>query len=75
MKIELSNASQLADIVRTERKRQHVTQIQLSQLANVGVRFVRDLEDAKTTMHFDKVLKVLETLGITVELTTREDYE
>ena len=73
MKIELFNIQQLADIVRAERKKQNVTQIQLSQLANVGVRFVRDLEDGKSSMHIDKVFSMLETLGIKIELTTIEE--
>ena len=66
---------QLADIVRSERKKQNVTQVQLSQLANVGVRFIRDLEDGKSSMHIDKVFSVLETLGVTIELTTIEGDE
>ena len=75
MKIELTNASQLAEIVRRERKRQKVSQIRLSQLADVGTRFVRDLEDGKETVRLDKVLAVLETLGIAVELSSPGDDE
>ena len=75
MKTELTNASQLAEIVRRERKRQKVSQIRLSQLADVGVRFVRDLEDGKETVRLDKVLAVLETLGIAVELSSAGDDE
>ena len=75
MKTELTNASQLAEIVRRERKRQKVSQIRLSQLADVGVRFVRDLEDGKETVQLDKVLAVLETLGISVELSSLGDDE
>lgn len=75
MKTELTNASQLAEIVRRERKRQKVSQIRLSQLADVGVRFVRDLEDGKETVQLDKVLAVLETLGIAIELSTPGDDE
>ena len=75
MKTELINASQLAEIVRRERKRQKVSQIRLSQLADVGVRFVRDLEDGKETVQLDKVLAVLETLGIAVELSSPGDDE
>ena len=75
MKTELTNASQLAEIVRRERKRQKVSQIRLSQLADVGVRFVRDLEDGKETVQLDKVLAVLETLGISIELSTPGDDE
>ena len=75
MKTELTNASQLAEIIRRERKRQKVSQIRLSQLADVGIRFVRDLEDGKETVRFDKVLAVLETLGIAVELSSPGDDE
>ena len=75
MKIELTNASQLAEIIRRERKRQKVSQIRLSQLADVGTRFVRDLEDGKETVRLDKVLAVLETLGIAVELSSPGDDE
>ena len=70
MKTELTNVSLLAEILRRERKRQKVSQIRLSQLADVGTRFVRDLEDGKETVRFDKVLAVLETLGIAVELSS-----
>ena len=75
MKTVLTNASQLAEIVRRERRRQKVSQIRLSQLADVGVRFVRDLEDGKETVQLDKVLAVLETLGISVELSSMGDGE
>jgi len=75
MKTELTNASQLAELVRRERKRQKVSQIRLSQLADVGVRFVRDLEDGKETVRLDKVLAVLETLGIAVDLSSLGDDE
>ena len=57
--MELNNTGQLAEYVRVNRKRQKVTQVQLSQLANVGVRFVRDLEDGKPTLQLDKLLQVL----------------
>ena len=75
MKTVLTNASQLAEIVRRERRRQKVSQIRLSQLADVGVRFVRDLEDGKETVQLDKVLAVLEKLGIAVELSSTGDGE
>lgn len=73
MKIELTTAAQLADFVRMERKRQKVSQLRLSQLANVGVRSVRDLEDGKKTVQFDKLQSVLETLGIAIELATMDE--
>lgn len=75
MKIVFAEMSQLAELIRRERKRQGVTQIQLARLSNVGVRFVRDLEDGKRSVHLDKVMSVLETLGIMVEMTTIDEEE
>ena len=60
--------SEIAEVVRSERKRQGATQIELAQMANVGVRFLRDVEDGKPTVQLDKLLRVLTTLGITLEL-------
>ena len=72
MSIDLQEVGQLAEFVRSNRKRQKVTQVQLSQLANVGVRFVRDLEDRKPTLQFDKLLQVLQALGVVVTLSIED---
>ena len=64
----MMSMSEIAEVVRSERKRQGATQIELAQMANVGVRFLRDVEDGKPTVQFDKLLRVLTTLGITLEL-------
>ncbi len=42
------------------RKKHHLTQVDLSQKSGVGLRFVRDLEQGKTTLRMDKVNQVLE---------------
>ena len=64
----MMSMSEIAEVVRSERKRQGATQIELAQMANVGVRFLRDVEDGKPTVQFDKLLRVLTTLGIALEL-------
>ena len=53
--------TEIGAYVARERKRQGVTQLQLSQAAGVGRRFVVELEDGKKTLQADKMLKVLET--------------
>ncbi len=63
--------SEIAIIVQQERKRQGATQIELSQMANVGVRFLRDVEDGKPSVHFDKLMCILEVLGVAVDLLPR----
>ena len=64
----MMSMSEIAEVVHSERKRQGATQIELAQMANVGVRFLRDVEDGKPTVQLDKLLRVLTTLGITLEL-------
>lgn len=69
--MQTKSMSDIASIVRRERKAQGATQIELSQMANVGVRFLRDVEDGKPSVHFDKLMRVVSILGITVEFTCR----
>ena len=64
----MMSMSEIAEVVRSERKRQGATQIELAQMANVGVRFLRDVEDGKPTVQFDNLSRVLPTLGIALEL-------
>ena len=61
---------ELGEFIAIERKRQGVTQLQLSQAADVGRRFVVEAEAGKETVQAGKLLKLLDTLGISVALTT-----
>lgn len=49
--------------LRTKRKQMGLTQNEAAGLCNVGVRFISELENGKSTMQFDKVLKVLKRFG------------
>ena len=42
--MKLTNAKDFGEAIRTYRKKQKATQIQLAAIANTGVRFVGDLE-------------------------------
>ena len=66
MMVRFQSPQELGKVVECVRKQQGATQIQLAQMSNVGVRFVRDLEDGKPTVQMNKVLKVLAVLGIAV---------
>ncbi len=56
----------LGDVIKKTRKMQGLTQQQLSATANVGLRFIKELERGKQSCHMGKVLMVLEMLGIEV---------
>lgn len=45
------------------RKRYDLTQVDLSEKAGVGLRFVRELEQGKQTLRIDKVNQVLILFG------------
>ena len=40
----------------------------MAQFANVGTRFVRDVEEGKESVHFSKLMRVFATLGLSVEI-------
>lgn len=69
---KILNTEMLGEVIRKERKRQKVTQSDLAALAGVGVRFLRELEHGKSSCQLGRTLEVLQTLGISVDASTRE---
>jgi y4mF family transcriptional regulator len=53
----------LSQYVKDMRKQYRLTQEDLAEKAGVGLRFVRDLEQGKTTLRMDKVNQVLSLFG------------
>jgi len=53
----------ISKFVKQKRKKLNLTQIELSERAGVGLRFVRDLEQGKKTLRLDKVNQVLNLFG------------
>lgn len=62
----------LADEVKQSRKDAGLTQIEFAKRAGVGLRFVRELEQGKTTVRMDKVDQVLKFLGYRLEAVRNE---
>lgn len=50
-------------LIQKRRKEEGLTQKQLAELAGVGLRFVRDLEQGKERLRTDKVNAVLKLFG------------
>lgn len=57
------NLNNISVYVKTKRKQNKLTQPELALKAKVGLRFVRDLEQGKTTLRMDKVNDVLRLFG------------
>ena len=68
----IQDSAALGRKVRELRRVQKVTQAQLAGLANTGVRFISDLENGKETCQIGKMLRVLNVLG--VEMNIRDPY-
>lgn len=56
----------LADFVKEKRSLVKLTQPELAQKAEVGLRFIRELEQGKPSLRLDKVNQVLQLFGYEV---------
>ncbi len=59
---------QLGKIVRRTRKDMGATQADLALTSGTGLRFIGELENGKATCQIGKVLSVMQTLGIRLEV-------
>ena len=53
----------LQAFVKERRRKLKITQEQLAAKSGVGLRFIRDMEQGKTTLRMDKVNQVLNMFG------------
>ena len=60
----MSSMKELGALVAKVRRTQGISQLELSQAADVGRRFVVELENGKETIQAGKMLKVMSVLGI-----------
>jgi y4mF family transcriptional regulator len=73
MQRQIQNTTDIGQTVQTYRKKQGLTQEELALLANVGRRFVVELEQGKNTAQIGKILQVLHALGIGLNLLVTWD--
>lgn len=55
--------SPVAQFIRNKRRELHLTQIELADIAGVGLRFIRELEQGKPNLKTDKINQVLLFFG------------
>jgi y4mF family transcriptional regulator len=65
----------LAEEVKQLRKRAKISQAELAERANVGLRFIRELERGKETVRLDKVDQVLRLFSREVGVVKHERTE
>ncbi len=54
-------------LIKTKRKEQELTQVELAGLSDVGNRFLVELEQGKSTIEMGKALHVLKMLGVSLQ--------
>jgi HTH-type transcriptional regulator/antitoxin HipB len=70
-KVKLQTVAEIGALIRTTRKKQRVSQAVLAGLASVGTRFISDLENGKGTVQVQKLLDVLNALGLGLYIVNR----
>lgn len=69
MKIVVNNSAQIGKAIKLTRLGQGLDQLAAAGLSGTGQSFLSHLENGKDTAQIGKVLQVLTTLGIRLELT------
>ncbi len=67
--IALRSSAELGAVVRAQRRRLALKQLDIAGLGNTGNRFIVDLENGKPTLQLQKVLDIMDLLGL--ELVVR----
>jgi len=58
----------LGGVIRRERKKLGLTQQELGNYAGVGINFIYNLEKGKPSLHLNKVLAVINVLGLQLKI-------
>jgi len=68
-------SSSLSGFIKKKRKQLKLTQPELAERADVGLRFVRELEQGKQSVRLDKVNQVLALFGSEMGVQSITNYE
>jgi HTH-type transcriptional regulator / antitoxin HipB len=67
----IRSSAELGAVIRDQRKRLALKQLDLAGLGNTGNRFIVDLENGKPTVQLQKVLDLMDLLGLEVVVRTK----
>jgi len=69
--VPIRTSAELGELVKAVRRSQGLLQADLAGLSGTGNRYVVDLERGKPTLQLQKVLDVLDLLGLEVRLAAK----
>ncbi len=67
----IRSSAELGIVIREQRKRLALKQLDLAGMGNTGNRFIVDLENGKPTVQLQKVLDLMDLLGLEVVVRTK----
>ncbi|MFG5778382.1 helix-turn-helix domain-containing protein [Comamonas sp. J-3] len=67
----IQSATDLGKLAKQRRKAQKLTQADIAGLGDIGLRFVGELERGKGTVQLDKVIHLLDLLGLDLVVVER----
>ena len=70
MEVKITQADQLAEVLKLHRKAARLSRIQLAELAGVGKTVIYDLEKGKESVQLDTLRKILKVLNISIVITS-----
>ena len=66
--MNIQSTKQLGTAIRAKRKQLKVTQAELAMTCGTGLRFIVDLEKGKPTCQIGKILRILQSLGVSLRI-------
>ena len=72
---KLESIAAIGNLIRKTRKEQRISQATLAGLSSVGTRYISDLENGKETIQIQKLLNVLNALGLGLYIYNRWDND
>lgn len=70
--MKINNTKTLGKAIRARRKELHYTQAYLSEFTGLSVTFISDVERGKTTAEIEKIIRLINVLGLNLLVEKRE---
>ena len=71
-KMKINNTKTLGETIRARRKELHYTQAYLAEFTGLSVTFISDVERGKTTAEIEKIIRLINVLGLNLLVEKRE---
>lgn len=70
--MKINNTKTLGETIRARRKELHYTQAYLAEFTGLSVSFISDVERGKTTAEIEKIIRLINVLGLNLLVEKRE---